>query len=98
MQPSSVALFGATLSSFRENNKKRKFPYAFNTTAPTTAVLVTPAVCTFPKWQFARVSNTFTLNYFPNLFKLFVHIFQYYYVDIYSSTYINAQAFVSVHL
>ena len=53
MQPSSVNLFGATLSSFRENNKKQKFPYAFYTSAQTTTVLVTQAVCTLPKWQFA---------------------------------------------
>ena len=52
-----------------------------------------------PKWQFARVSNIFTLNLFPNLFKHFVHRFQDYYVDLNSSsTYINAQGFVSAPL
>ena len=67
-------LFFSTLSNFRENNTNWKFPYAFNTTAQPTAVLVTRAVCKLPKCQFARVSNTFTLNSFPNLLNRYVHI------------------------
>ena len=39
------------------------------------------------------------IKLFSNLFKRFVHIFQDYYVDLYSSSkYINAQGFVSAPL
>ncbi len=38
---------------FEKIKKKRKCPYAFTRTAQTTTVLVTRAVYTLPKWQFA---------------------------------------------
>ena len=68
--------------------------YPFNTSAQTTTVLVTQAVCTLPKWQFASTRTHLgpTLNLFPNLLKHFVHMFHDYCVDLYiSSTCINAQ-------
>ena len=53
IQPTSVNFSRANRSSFRENAKKRKIPYAFTTTVPTATVLVTPAGYTLPRWQFA---------------------------------------------
>ena len=57
MKPGSVNLFGATLSSIRENKKTGNLTYAFNITAQIKIVLVTRAVYTPPKWQFASTQT-----------------------------------------
>ena len=53
IQPTSVNFSRATRSSFRENAKKQKIPYAFTTNVPSATVLVTPA---------GNHSSTFSLN------------------------------------